>query len=64
IKCDKKVPCQSCRHPFCRFVLAATEHLHRRIAKMSERIQQLEDALCELQAKHSMEPHPLLRSEL
>ncbi|KAI6020870.1 fungal-specific transcription factor domain-containing protein [Pisolithus microcarpus] len=79
IKCDKKVPCQSCRRRGCaalcpneslstgqgtRFVLAATEHLHRRIAKMSERIQQLEDALCELQAKHSMEPHPLLRSEL
>ncbi|KIK23287.1 hypothetical protein PISMIDRAFT_100858, partial [Pisolithus microcarpus 441] len=79
IKCDKKIPCQSCRRRGCaalcpngilytgqrsRFVLAATEHLHRRIAKMSERIQQLEDALCELQAKHSMEPHPLLRSEL
>ncbi|KAI6041872.1 fungal-specific transcription factor domain-containing protein [Pisolithus marmoratus] len=31
---------------------------------MSERIRQLEDALSELQAKHSMEPHPLLRPDL
>lgn len=42
------------------FVLAATEHLHRRIAKMSERIHQLEDALAIMQAKGSNEPHPLL----
>lgn len=47
-----------------RFVLAATEHLHRRITKMSERIRQLEDALGELQAQHSTEPHPLLREDL
>lgn len=46
------------------FVLAATEHLHRRIAKMSERIRQLEDALGELQSQHSTEPHPLLREDL
>ncbi|KAI0820265.1 fungal-specific transcription factor domain-containing protein [Trametes gibbosa] len=43
-----------------RFVLAATEHLHRRIAKMSERVHQLEDALAILQAKSSNDPHPLL----
>lgn len=43
-----------------RFVLAATEHLHRRIAKMSERIHQLEDALAILQAKCTNDPHPLL----
>ncbi|OBZ73746.1 putative transcriptional regulatory protein C1F7.11c [Grifola frondosa] len=43
-----------------RFVLAATEHLHRRIAMMSERIRQLEDALAILQAKCSNDPHPLL----
>ena len=42
------------------FVLAATEHLHRRIAKMSERIHQLEDALAITQAKCSNDPHPLL----
>ncbi|KAI6096910.1 hypothetical protein EDD16DRAFT_1499936 [Pisolithus croceorrhizus] len=79
IKCDKQIPCQSCRRRGCaalcpngtlstgqgtRFVLAATEHLHRRLAKMSERIRQLEDALGELQAKHFVEPHPLLRPDL
>lgn len=45
---------------YSRFVLAATEHLHRKIAKMGERIRQLEDALAILQAKSSNEPHPLL----
>ncbi|KAI5992271.1 fungal-specific transcription factor domain-containing protein [Pisolithus orientalis] len=79
IKCDKQIPCQSCRRRGCaalcpngslstgqgtRFVLAATEHLHRQIAKMSERIRQLEDALGELQARHSKELHPLLRPDL
>ncbi|KAI6150929.1 hypothetical protein BKA82DRAFT_4465224, partial [Pisolithus tinctorius] len=78
IKCDKQIPCQSCRRRGCaalcpngtlttgqgtRFVLAATEHLHRRISKMSERIRQLEDSLGELQAQHSTEPHPLLRPD-
>ena len=43
-----------------RFVLAATEHLHRRIAKMSERVRELEDALAITQAKCSDHPHPLL----
>lgn len=47
-----------------RFVLAATEHLHKRIAKMKERIRQLEDALAILHAKGSNEPHPLLRDDL
>jgi hypothetical protein len=42
------------------FVIAATEHLHRRIARMGERIRQLEDALALLQASTSKEPHPLL----
>ncbi|KAI6112557.1 fungal-specific transcription factor domain-containing protein [Pisolithus sp. B1] len=60
IKCDKQIPCQSCQRRGCaalcpngslstgqgtRFVLAATEHLHLRMAKMSERIRQLEGAL-------------------
>lgn len=49
---------------FVRFVLAATEHLHKRIAKISERVRRLEDALASLQAKHSNEPHPLLRDDL
>ncbi|KAI8996460.1 fungal-specific transcription factor domain-containing protein [Trametes punicea] len=75
IRCDKSIPCQSCQRRGCaalcpngslatgqgtRFVLAATEHLHRRIAKMSERIHQLEDALAIVQAKCSNDPHPLL----
>src|ERR1700677_651760 len=42
------------------FVIAATEHLHRRIARMGDRIRELEDALAVLQASHSPEPHPLL----
>ncbi|KAI0075317.1 hypothetical protein K474DRAFT_1664369 [Panus rudis PR-1116 ss-1] len=78
IRCDKTIPCQSCQRRGCaalcpngslatgqgtRFVLAATEHLHKRIAKMGERIRQLEDALAILQAKHSNEPHPLLRDD-
>ncbi|KAF9819341.1 hypothetical protein IEO21_02229 [Rhodonia placenta] len=75
IRCDKSIPCQSCQRRGCaslcpngslatgqgtRFVLAATEHLHRRIAKMSERVRQVEDALAILQAKCSNQPHPLL----
>ncbi|KAI6010429.1 hypothetical protein BKA83DRAFT_4403404 [Pisolithus microcarpus] len=79
IKCDKQIPCQSCRRRGCaalcpngslstgqgtRFVLAATEHLHLRMAKMSERIRQLEGALSELQVQHSTEPHPLLGPDL
>ena len=47
-----------------RFVLAATEHLHRRISKLSGRIRQLEDALAALHAKHSTEVHPLLHEDL
>ncbi|KAF8835749.1 hypothetical protein BDN67DRAFT_912460, partial [Paxillus ammoniavirescens] len=72
-------PCQSCQRRGCaalcpngvlatgqgtRFVLAATEHLHLRISKMSERIRLLEDALGELQSHRSTEPHPLLRDDL
>lgn len=79
IKCDKQIPCQSCQRRGCaalcpngslatgqgtRFVLAATEHLHRRIAKLGERIRVLEDALASLHSKHSEEPHPLLREDL
>ena len=46
------------------FVLAATEHLHRKISTLSDRVRELEDALSTLQAKHSTEPHPLLAAEL
>lgn len=44
--------------------MAATEHLHRRISKLSSRIRQLEDALAALHAKHSTEIHPLLHEDL
>ncbi|OAX35675.1 hypothetical protein K503DRAFT_773227 [Rhizopogon vinicolor AM-OR11-026] len=79
IKCDKQIPCQSCQRRGCaalcpngslatgqgtRFVIAATEHLHRQIANMSGRIRQLEDALGALQSQHSTEPHPLLREDV
>ncbi|KAL6309381.1 fungal-specific transcription factor domain-containing protein [Sparassis latifolia] len=78
IRCDKTIPCQSCQRRGCatlcpngslatgqgtRFVLAATEHLHQRIAKMNERIRQLEDALAIAHAKYSNEPHPLLTGD-
>lgn len=45
-------------------MLAATEHLHKRIAKISDRVRTLEDALATLQSKHYDEPHPLLRDDL
>ncbi|KAJ6564638.1 fungal-specific transcription factor domain-containing protein [Mycena capillaripes] len=78
IKCDKQIPCQSCVRRGCsalcpngalatgqgtRFVLAATEHLHRKIARMSERIRMLEDALTTLHASKGGADgpaHPLL----
>ena len=44
--------------------MAATEHLHRRISKLSGRIRQLEDALAALHAKHSTDIHPLLHEDL
>ncbi|KAJ6606856.1 hypothetical protein B0H10DRAFT_2439911 [Mycena sp. CBHHK59/15] len=69
IKCDKQIPCQSCVRRGCaalcpngalatgqgtRFVLAATEHLHRKIARMGERIRALEDALTRLSGGHPL----------
>ncbi|KAJ7444602.1 fungal-specific transcription factor domain-containing protein [Mycena galericulata] len=78
IKCDKQIPCQSCVRRGCsalcpngalatgqgtRFVLAATEHLHRKIARMGERIRVLEDALTTLHASKGGADgtvHPLL----
>ncbi|KAI0027762.1 hypothetical protein K488DRAFT_60517, partial [Vararia minispora EC-137] len=79
IKCDKQIPCQSCQRRGCaalcpngalatgqgtRFVIAATEHLHKRIARMSDRIRQLEDALTVLHSAHSHDPHPLLQDTM
>ncbi|KAH9027072.1 hypothetical protein EDB85DRAFT_1868569, partial [Lactarius pseudohatsudake] len=75
IHCDKKIPCLSCQRRGCaticpnghlstgqgtRFVIAATEHLHRRIDRMGDRIRELEDALAVLQGSRSSDPHPLL----
>lgn len=51
-------------HVFPSFVLAATEHLHRKISTLGDRVRQLEDALSTLQAQHSSEPHPLLADGL
>lgn len=45
-------------------MLAATEHLHHQISRLSSRIRQLEDALETLQAQYSSEPHPLLHEDL
>ncbi|KZP23151.1 hypothetical protein FIBSPDRAFT_1043094 [Athelia psychrophila] len=79
LKCDKKLPCSSCVRRGCsticpqgsfttgqgsRFILTDTEQLHRKIAEMSERIRNLEEALAMLQSSVSAESHPLLRDEL
>ncbi|KIK69750.1 hypothetical protein GYMLUDRAFT_521243 [Collybiopsis luxurians FD-317 M1] len=81
IKCDKQIPCTSCQRRGCaalcpngslatgqgtRFVLAATEHLHRRIARLSGRIRELEDALANLHSQYApddQQPHPLLEHD-
>ncbi|OCH83843.1 hypothetical protein OBBRIDRAFT_892109 [Obba rivulosa] len=79
LKCDKIVPCSSCKRRGCssicpngslttgqgtRFILADTDRLHRKIAEMSDRIRQLEDALALLQSSVGREPHPLLARDL
>ncbi|TBU26314.1 fungal-specific transcription factor domain-containing protein [Dichomitus squalens] len=79
LKCDKTVPCSSCKRRGCasicpngslttgqgtRFILADTDRLHRKIAEMSDRIRQLEDGLAILQSSVTREPHPLLANDL
>ncbi|KAH8080733.1 fungal-specific transcription factor domain-containing protein [Cristinia sonorae] len=79
LKCDKTVPCSSCKRRGCasicpngslttgqgtRFILADTDRLHQKITAMSDRIRQLEDALAILQSSVSRDQHPLLRREL
>ncbi|KAF9460589.1 hypothetical protein BDZ94DRAFT_1299782 [Collybia nuda] len=79
LRCDKKVPCSSCCRRGCesicpcgilsagqgtRFILADTEHLHRKISDMSHRIRQLEDALAIMQSAISSDRHPLLQDDL
>lgn len=47
-----------------RFILANTEQLHTKIHDMSDRIRSLEEALQTVQAQCTLEPHPLLQTEL
>lgn len=47
-----------------RFILADTDRLHRKIAEMSDRIRQLEDALAILQSSVTRDLHPLLVQDL
>ncbi|KAJ6613565.1 hypothetical protein B0H10DRAFT_2436370 [Mycena sp. CBHHK59/15] len=75
IRCDKTVPCSTCVKRGCgalcpngtippgegsRFVLAATDHLHRKLMRMEARMHSLEDALAILHTSDSDKPHPLL----
>ncbi|KAI0260057.1 hypothetical protein BC834DRAFT_1013816 [Gloeopeniophorella convolvens] len=79
LKCDKSVPCASCKRRGCasicpngslvtgqgtRFVLADTDRLHNKITDMSDRIRQLEDALAVSHFSISRDPHPLLQRDL
>ncbi|KAJ3848820.1 fungal-specific transcription factor domain-containing protein, partial [Lentinula lateritia] len=77
----RQVPCTSCQRRGCaalcpngslatgqgtRFVLAATEHLHRRISRLSGRIRELENALANIHNKYAPDgdqPHPLLEND-
>jgi hypothetical protein len=49
---------------FFRFVLAAEDHLRRKMSKMEERMHSLEDALAIIQSTDSKQPHPLLARPL
>ncbi|KZP20102.1 hypothetical protein FIBSPDRAFT_1045158 [Athelia psychrophila] len=76
LKCDKRIPCGSCTRRGCSNIcpngiftpgqtarsynFPDTEHLHRKIFEMGQRIRQLEDALAILQSNMSLEPHALL----
>ncbi|KAL5480242.1 hypothetical protein ACEPAI_1512 [Sanghuangporus weigelae] len=79
LRCDKNDPCSSCIRRGCRvicpngvlpsgqgsrFILSDTDELHTKIIEMSNRIRQLEDALANLQATVSRDPHPLLEPDL
>ncbi|PVG02733.1 hypothetical protein CPB86DRAFT_750555 [Serendipita vermifera] len=79
LKCDKNVPCSACVRRGCasicpdgqliagkgtRFVLTSTKELHDEIEKLQTRIQELEEALAELQSQVSSKPHPLLAQSL
>ncbi|KZP29231.1 hypothetical protein FIBSPDRAFT_727667 [Athelia psychrophila] len=77
VKCDRIVPCSTCvkrgTAALCpnetippgdgqRFVLAAEDHLRRKMTKMEERMHALEDALAIVQAQSpEADAHPLLK---
>ncbi|KZP20104.1 hypothetical protein FIBSPDRAFT_932524 [Athelia psychrophila] len=74
--CDKQIPCGSCSRRGCSDIcpngiftpgqtarssnVPETQHLHRKIFEMGQRIRQLEDALATLQSNVSSEQHALL----
>ncbi|KZP21367.1 hypothetical protein FIBSPDRAFT_825911 [Athelia psychrophila] len=75
LKCDKQIPCGTCARRGCSNICPNgiftpgqtaksfspdTDHLHRKIFEMGQRIRQLEDALAILQSNISTEPHALL----
>ncbi|KAG5645716.1 hypothetical protein DXG03_005411 [Asterophora parasitica] len=79
LKCSRVFPCNNCVKKGCsaicpegslttgkgnRFVLANTESLHEKIAQLSNRVRNLEDALAQSHAPHSNYPHPLLSDDL
>ncbi|PBK64035.1 hypothetical protein ARMSODRAFT_861642, partial [Armillaria solidipes] len=45
------------------FVLAATEYLHRKVARLTGRIRRFEDALSTIQVQFSDIPQPLLHDD-
>ncbi|KAG0703549.1 fungal-specific transcription factor domain-containing protein [Suillus ampliporus] len=68
LKCDKTVPCSSCKRRGCSAIcpngsLTTGQGTRFKIAQMSDRIRQLEDALAILQTSPS-EQHPLLHRDL
>ncbi|KIK68330.1 hypothetical protein GYMLUDRAFT_214882 [Collybiopsis luxurians FD-317 M1] len=75
IRCDKLVPCSTCIKRGCqtlcpngtippgqgsRFVLAATDHLQRKLVRFEARMHALEDALAIAHITYNLEPNPLL----
>ncbi|KLO17285.1 hypothetical protein SCHPADRAFT_994453 [Schizopora paradoxa] len=82
LKCDRVFPCKACVKRGCegicpegslvsgrgsRYILANTERLHEKIIQMSDRIRDLENALCTLHTEHCLcsgnpvGSHPLLQ---
>ncbi|KIJ55221.1 hypothetical protein M422DRAFT_774306 [Sphaerobolus stellatus SS14] len=73
LRCEKVFPCESCQKRGCaaicpdgsfmkgtRSLKTSALKLHEKMAQMSTRIRELEEALGSLQATVSAEPHPLL----